>query len=272
LAHVPDPVLSMSDQALGSTRLEDLERAWMRIPAVSAAKVVLSPSGDIAEVHVVASDKRSPKLVVRDIQSVARAMFFLDIDYRRVSVVQLPAENGGNGSAPHAAHPADLPVENVREPDLVAVEQMPEHAPVVQPPAQQTPPPAPQRVPSGVLHVEPSVSKVIISQSGALTEVSVEVVGPAAVGSSSVRGPSSQVAMLAARAALGAREALGADDAAVVAGVDESNVGGRQVVIVAAIVAGPAGEVFATACAPVTGSVAEAAAAAALQAVAGRVG
>lgn len=250
----------MSDQALGSTRLEDLERAWMRIPAVSAAKVVLAPAGDIAEVHVVASDKRSPKLVVRDIQSVARAMFFLDIDYRRVSVVQLPAEDGA--------------AERVPEPELLAVEPVYEHVPAAAPAAPSPPEPsaAPARMTPGVMHVEPSVSKVVISQSGALTEVSVEVVGPATVGSSAVRGPSSQVAMLAARAALGAREALGAEDAAVVAGVEESNVGGRQVVIVAAIVAGPAGEVFATACAPVTGSVAEAAAAAALQAVAGRVG
>lgn len=241
----------MSDQVFGAARLEELERAWVRIPAVSAAKVVLSPSGDIAEVHIVAADDRSPKLVVRDIQSVARAMFDLDIDYRRVSVVQMP-------------------VEVEPEPELFAVEDVPENEGTSAAPV--TPLRAiPSVIPGGV-HVEPSVSKVVISQSGALTEVSVEVVGPAAVGSGSVRGPSSQVAMLASRAALAAREALGADDAAVVAGVEESTVGGRRVVIVAAIVAGPAGEVFATACAPVTGSIAEAAAAAALQAVAGRVG
>lgn len=242
---------------------------------MSAARAVVDAAGEIAELHVVAAEDRSPKLVVRDIQSVARAVFDVEIDYRRVSVVQLPphaeppvAESPVAGSHPPAeraeSRPAPEPAEPrpAAEPYLTVVEDPEED------PAHDGRPA--RLIPS--LSVEPSVARVLIAQSGALTEITVELAGPVSSGSATVRGPSSQVPMLAARAALAARETLGAVDAAAVTGVEEAVVAGRRVVIVAAIVAGPAGEAFATACAPVSGSVAEAAAAAALQAVAGQVG
>lgn len=66
-----------------------LEEAFSRIPGIEAARVVQGPGGVVSEVHVLASRERSPKQLVRDIQSVSMASFEVDIDYRKISIVQL---------------------------------------------------------------------------------------------------------------------------------------------------------------------------------------
>lgn len=78
-------------QPLFGADLAEVEAALGRIPSVTAARVVTAPGGRIAEVHVLAKPDRSPKQVVRDVQSVALASFGLEVDYRTVSVVQLDA-------------------------------------------------------------------------------------------------------------------------------------------------------------------------------------
>lgn len=59
-----------------------------RIDGVEAARVV-SENGTIDEIHVLARRNKHPKQVVRDVQSLAQALFGLNIDRRVVSVVQL---------------------------------------------------------------------------------------------------------------------------------------------------------------------------------------
>lgn len=84
-----------------------LEEAFARIPGVEAARVVQGSGGIVSEVHVLATRDRSAKQLVRDIQSVSVASFGVDIDYRKISIVQL--ENGSGterGSAHHAIRPA----------------------------------------------------------------------------------------------------------------------------------------------------------------------
>lgn len=68
-------------------KLIQLEEDLQRVPGVRNARVVgvESPS----EIHIVATPERSPKQVVRDVQSLASAGFGLTIDHRIVSVVQL---------------------------------------------------------------------------------------------------------------------------------------------------------------------------------------
>lgn len=70
-------------------RVRDLEVALKRIPSVTGARIVSAPTGRITEIHVLSHRDRSPKQVVRDVQSVALASFGIEIDYRTVSVVQL---------------------------------------------------------------------------------------------------------------------------------------------------------------------------------------
>jgi hypothetical protein len=68
-------------------KLIQLEEDLQRVPGVRNARVVGvdSPS----EIHIVSTPDRSPKQVVRDVQSLASAGFGLTIDHRIVSVVQL---------------------------------------------------------------------------------------------------------------------------------------------------------------------------------------
>lgn len=77
----------------------ELEDGLKRIPGVSGVKVV--GEGQPTEIHVVASADRSPKQLVRDVQSLAAAGFGLSIDHRIVSVVQVSeTAASSNGHTP----------------------------------------------------------------------------------------------------------------------------------------------------------------------------
>ena len=72
---------------MSDTHLAQLEQDLLRVPGVRSARVV---GGDVpSEIHIVTTSKRSPKQVVRDVQSLAAAGFGMPIDHRIVSVVQL---------------------------------------------------------------------------------------------------------------------------------------------------------------------------------------
>lgn len=77
----------------------ELEEGLKKIPGVSGIKVV--GDDEPREIHVIATPERSPKQLVRDIQSMAAAGFGLEIDHRIVSIVQIDdAAAGSNGRAP----------------------------------------------------------------------------------------------------------------------------------------------------------------------------
>jgi hypothetical protein len=68
-------------------KLDDLETDLARIPEVKQARVI--GMGSPSEIHIVATRERSPKQLVRDVQSLASAGFGITIDHRIVSIVQL---------------------------------------------------------------------------------------------------------------------------------------------------------------------------------------
>jgi hypothetical protein len=73
---------------MAGTNLTQLEQDLLRVPGVRSARVV--GEEDVpSEIHIVTTSKRSPKQVVRDVQSLAAAGFQIPIDHRIVSVVQL---------------------------------------------------------------------------------------------------------------------------------------------------------------------------------------
>jgi hypothetical protein len=72
----------------GVSTADALEAVLARITGIRAARVV--PEGErISEIHVISDSGRSPKQLVRDIQSAAKASLDLEIDYRTVSIVQM---------------------------------------------------------------------------------------------------------------------------------------------------------------------------------------
>ena len=72
---------------MGNPELSRLEQELTRVPGVKSARV--RGDGAPSEIHIVATQERSPKQLVRDVQSLASAGFGMPIDHRIVSVVQL---------------------------------------------------------------------------------------------------------------------------------------------------------------------------------------
>jgi hypothetical protein len=94
-----------------------LERELCRLPDVTAARIVVEPGGRATEVHVLAAPTKGAKQIVRDVQSVAVAVFGIELDRRIISVVQfeaprqdaVPNEPVASAPAP-PAEPAPEPV------------------------------------------------------------------------------------------------------------------------------------------------------------------
>lgn len=88
--------------------LAEIEREMCRLPEISAARIVVDSAGRPTEIHIVARPDKTPKQVVRDVQSIALASFGLEVDRRIVSVVLLeePLARGAQASDPtHASRP-----------------------------------------------------------------------------------------------------------------------------------------------------------------------
>lgn len=68
-------------------QLDQLEAEVRKIAGVKNARIVGAEAPE--EIHIVATATRSPKQVVRDVQSLAAAAYGLPIDHRIVSIVQL---------------------------------------------------------------------------------------------------------------------------------------------------------------------------------------
>lgn len=76
-----------------------LQTALMRIPGIRAARVVTDSSATPTEIHIVASGEKTPKQLVRDVQTVALATVGVSIDHRIVSVVMFPDESQPQAAA-----------------------------------------------------------------------------------------------------------------------------------------------------------------------------
>lgn len=71
---------------------QEVERQLARMEGVTAARVVPGSQRPIDELHLVATNERSPKQLSRDVQSLLIAQFGIEVDHRVVSVVQLADE------------------------------------------------------------------------------------------------------------------------------------------------------------------------------------
>ena len=76
----------------------ELEDGLKKIPGISGVKVV--GSDEPTEIHVIAVNGRSPKQLVRDVQSLAAAGFGFAIDHRIVSIVQIEEESPPTNDQP----------------------------------------------------------------------------------------------------------------------------------------------------------------------------
>lgn len=77
------------DQALSQVSIEEIEALLGQVAEIKAARVVASPEGHIQEVHILALPTKSPKQLVRDIESTIMARFGIPIDHKKISIAQL---------------------------------------------------------------------------------------------------------------------------------------------------------------------------------------
>jgi hypothetical protein len=96
--------------------LRVLEADLLKISGVLSSRIV----GDQAptEIHIVANTDRSPKQVVRDVQSLAAARFGISIDHRIVSIVQIGDESNEKKTAAQELDPSDVLADESRRPLL----------------------------------------------------------------------------------------------------------------------------------------------------------
>jgi len=80
------------DMADKKFEIEECERLLGQVRDVVSARIVADDDGTIREIHLLAGDNRSPKQIVRDIESLFMAHFGLNIDHKKISIAQL---NGG---------------------------------------------------------------------------------------------------------------------------------------------------------------------------------
>jgi hypothetical protein len=67
----------------------ELDKLMSSLSGVIAARTVLNADDEIVEIHILSDLTKSPKQLVRDIQSAIMAAFGLDIDYKLISVAQV---------------------------------------------------------------------------------------------------------------------------------------------------------------------------------------
>jgi hypothetical protein len=80
------------DQHLSQVSIEDIEAALGQVSEIKAVRVVASPEGVIQEIHVLALPTKSPKQLVRDIESTIMARFGIPIDHKKISIAQLGSD------------------------------------------------------------------------------------------------------------------------------------------------------------------------------------
>lgn len=80
------------EQHTSRVTIDDIERTLGSIAEIKAARVVASPEGHIQEIHVLALPNKSPKQLVRDIESALQAAWGIEVDHKKISIAQLGAE------------------------------------------------------------------------------------------------------------------------------------------------------------------------------------
>jgi hypothetical protein len=80
------------EKNVSQVTLEEIEQTLCMISEIKAARIVASSYGAIQEIHVLALPSKSPKQLVRDIESTIMASFGIEIDHKKISIAQLGEE------------------------------------------------------------------------------------------------------------------------------------------------------------------------------------
>ncbi len=81
----------MSREDFGGTRerVKEYEHLIGQIRDVISTRVITDAQGSIEEIHVLAGSGRSPKQIVRDVESAFMTQFGLAVDHKKISIAQV---------------------------------------------------------------------------------------------------------------------------------------------------------------------------------------
>lgn len=77
------------EPVMSASLVAEMEAALAQVSEIRAARIVTSPAGAIEEIHVLALPSKSPKQLVRDIESALMAGFGIEVDHKKISIAQL---------------------------------------------------------------------------------------------------------------------------------------------------------------------------------------
>ncbi|KAF0208984.1 MAG: hypothetical protein Q8S43_02470 [Actinomycetota bacterium] len=80
------------DNVASAAVIAEIEEVLSQVAEIKAARVVASSGGSIEEIHVLALPTKSPKQLVRDIESTIMAAFGIAVDHKVISIAQLGAD------------------------------------------------------------------------------------------------------------------------------------------------------------------------------------
>lgn len=89
MSHQPTGEMATAKGTTGQVPAEQVEKVIRQLRDVLSARVVVDKNGAIQEIHVLVSSSRSPKQVVRDIESALLASHGIIVDHRKISVAQM---------------------------------------------------------------------------------------------------------------------------------------------------------------------------------------
>ncbi len=87
----------------------EIERVLCQIAEIDAARVVGSDDTFIQEIHVLASQKKAARQIVRDIETLLMTTFGIAVDHKKISIAQINKEN----EPPPAHAEARLQITNI---------------------------------------------------------------------------------------------------------------------------------------------------------------
>ena len=67
-----------------------IQKNLEQVDSIISARFILDSSEDIEEIHIVSNGKRSAKQLSRDIQSVLIATYDIEVDYKKISIAEVP--------------------------------------------------------------------------------------------------------------------------------------------------------------------------------------
>lgn len=89
MSHLPTEEMATGKGTRTQVPAEQVEHVIRQLREVLSARVVVDKNGAIQEIHVLVSSNRSPKQVVRDIESALFAAHGIVVDHRKISVAQM---------------------------------------------------------------------------------------------------------------------------------------------------------------------------------------